>query len=332
MTRLRGEWPLPIGIASTAAFLVFGKAWLDGPRAARMVRIRPDVAVHRDHGLRVRGRPPRGSAGRAARRAVRHARADAVDERHGDDDDRRRDADRARQRVARARHDARDRHDRAERARRRSLLVGGLRYHEQTYNLYSANSFLAVILPLVRAGARAARHHARRRRDPTLSTLQSVFLIFMSLALYGVFLGIQTLRHRDYFVAPERAARRARRCRRRARATVGGFHLGMLVAYAIPIVLLAKQIARPIDYGISVLRAPAAFGGLLVAVLILAPESMTARPRRARQSAPAVDQRRARHGAVEHQPDDSRRARDRLSSRISRSCSASTRSIRCCCC
>jgi Ca2+:H+ antiporter len=39
-------------------------------------------------------------------------------------------------------------------------------------------------------------------------------------------------------------------------------------------VLLAKQIAVPIDYGISVLRAPAAFGGLLVAVLILAPESM----------------------------------------------------------
>jgi Ca2+:H+ antiporter len=29
-----------------------------------------------------------------------------------------------------------------------SLLFGGLRYHEQTYNLYGANAFLAVILPL----------------------------------------------------------------------------------------------------------------------------------------------------------------------------------------
>ncbi|HWO41870.1 MAG TPA: calcium:proton antiporter, partial [Candidatus Eisenbacteria bacterium] len=28
------------------------------------------------------------------------------------------------------------------------LLLGGLRYHEQTYNLYGANAFLAVILPL----------------------------------------------------------------------------------------------------------------------------------------------------------------------------------------
>ncbi len=40
--------------------------------------------------------------------------------------------------------------------------------------------------------------------------------------------------------------------------------------------LLAKQIAVPVDYGIEVLRAPAALGGLLVAVLILSPESMAA--------------------------------------------------------
>src|SRR3989442_12657647 len=33
-----------------------------------------------------------------------------------------------------------------------SLLLGGLRYHEQTYNLYGANAFLAVILPLAGAG------------------------------------------------------------------------------------------------------------------------------------------------------------------------------------
>ncbi len=44
----------------------------------------------------------------------------------------------------------------------------------------------------------------------------------------------------------------------------------------MPIVLLAKQIATPIDYGISVLHAPPALSGLLVAVLILSPESLAA--------------------------------------------------------
>ena len=153
------------------------------------------------------------------------------------------------------------------------LLVGGLRYHEQTYNLYSANSFLAVILPLAVLGL-VLPGITVSTPGPTLSTLQSIFLIFMSLVLYGVFLGIQTLRHRDYFVAPGAPAQNAH-------AAADGdpsakHHLGMLIAYAIPIVLLAKQIAQPIDYGISVLRAPAAFGGLLVAILILAPESMAA--------------------------------------------------------
>jgi Ca2+:H+ antiporter len=55
-----------------------------------------------------------------------------------------------------------------------------------------------------------------------------------------------------------------------------GYHSLLLLAYVLPIVLLAKQIAVPIDYGISVLRAPAALGGLLVAVLILSPESLAA--------------------------------------------------------
>jgi Ca2+:H+ antiporter len=154
------------------------------------------------------------------------------------------------------------------------LLVGGLRYREQTYNLYSANSFLAVILPLAVLGLVLPGVTAVTP-GPTLSTLESVFMIVMSLVLYGVFLGIQTLRHRDYFVAPDAPAK-PEVAHAAHSASSAGYHVGLLVAYAIPIVLLAKQIARPIDYGISVLGAPAALGGLLVAVLILAPESMSA--------------------------------------------------------
>ena len=55
-----------------------------------------------------------------------------------------------------------------------------------------------------------------------------------------------------------------------------GVHAVLLVAYGIPIVLLAKQIAVPINHVTDVLQAPAALGGLLVAVLILAPESLAA--------------------------------------------------------
>ncbi len=81
------------------------------------------------------------------------------------------------------------------------LLAGGLRYHEQTYNLYGANAFLAVLIPLSVLGL-VLPAFTVTTPGPVLSPLQSVFLIFMSLTLYGVFLAIQTLRHRDYFVTP----------------------------------------------------------------------------------------------------------------------------------
>ena len=160
-----------------------------------------------------------------------------------------------------------------------SLLFGGLRYHEQTYNLYGANAFLAVILPLSVLGLVLPRFTVSSP-GPTLSPLQSVFLIFMSVALYGVFLAIQTMRHRDYFVSPSAAAATTDHQGADMDGTFEvqslGYHSLLLLAYIVPIVVLAKRIAVPIDYGIRVLGAPAALGGLLVAVLILSPESLAA--------------------------------------------------------
>ena len=82
-----------------------------------------------------------------------------------------------------------------------ALLLGGLRYHEQSYNLQGANAFLAVILPLAVIGL-VLPNFTISGEGPTLSTMHEVFLIFMSLALYGVFLAIQTLSHRKYFLEP----------------------------------------------------------------------------------------------------------------------------------
>lgn len=155
-----------------------------------------------------------------------------------------------------------------------SLLLGGLRYHEQTYNLYGANAFLAVILPLAVLGL-ILPSFTVSSPGPTLSPLQSGFLIVMSVGLYSVFLGIQTLRHRDYFVGPDAPEAGAEAPAEPAEHTARRHGL-LLLAYVLPIVFLAKQIATPIDYGITALGAPTALGGLLVAVLILSPESLAA--------------------------------------------------------
>lgn len=156
-----------------------------------------------------------------------------------------------------------------------SLVIGGLRHREQTYNLQGANAFLAVIVPLA-VLCMVLPNFTRSTAGPTLSSGQATFLAIMSIALYGVFLAIQNLRHREYFIAPDAA-----NAGRKIQAHGGelrsiGFHVALLIAYLLPLVLLAKQLAVPINHGIVVLRAPAALGGFLVAIVVLSPESMSA--------------------------------------------------------
>jgi Ca2+:H+ antiporter len=82
-----------------------------------------------------------------------------------------------------------------------SLLLGGLRHHEQTYNLLGANAFLAVIVPIAVLGL-ILPNFTVSSPGPTLSAFHSAFLSIMSIGLYGVFLAIQNVRHRDYFTWP----------------------------------------------------------------------------------------------------------------------------------
>lgn len=83
-----------------------------------------------------------------------------------------------------------------------ALLVGGLRHHEQTYNLQGANAFLALIVPLAVLGL-VLPNFTTTTSGPTLSSFQSVFASVISVGIYGVFLAVQTSRHREYFVSPE---------------------------------------------------------------------------------------------------------------------------------
>jgi Ca2+:H+ antiporter len=152
-----------------------------------------------------------------------------------------------------------------------ALLLGGLRYREQSYNLQGANSFLAVILPLA-VICLILPNFTISGEGPTLSTLHEVFVIIMSLALYGVFLAMQTLSHRKYFLGPGEAEEAPHA----AEIGAAPWHGTLLVAHIVPIVLLSKQIAQPIEFGVNLFNAPEAVVGFLVAVLVLSPESLAA--------------------------------------------------------
>ena len=163
-----------------------------------------------------------------------------------------------------------------------ALLLGGLRHHEQEYNLQGANSFLSLIVPLTVLGL-VLPNFTEASPGPTLSAFQSIFLAVMSIGIYGLFLIIQNRRHREYFIRPGmgKAAAGPHVETASAHADHGPtysltYHATLLVLYLLPIIVLAEEIALPIDHGIEVLHAPMALGGFLVAALILSPESLSA--------------------------------------------------------
>jgi Ca2+:H+ antiporter len=157
-----------------------------------------------------------------------------------------------------------------------SLVVGGLRYREQAYNLQGANSFLAVILPLAVLGL-VQPNFTVTTPGPVYSPVQAAFLSVMSVVLYTVFLRMQTSRHREYFLAPHAPAEPEGDSHGHATGSTL-HHTVLLFLYILPFVALSKQIALPINHAIRVLHAPPELAGLLVSVLILSPESLTAVP------------------------------------------------------
>src|SRR6059036_2301863 len=85
-----------------------------------------------------------------------------------------------------------------------SLLLGGLRHREQYYNLQGVNSYINVIMTLAVLGL-VLPNFTTTTKGPTFSTEQEIFLIVMSLLLYAIFLLIQTVRHRYYFMESKEA-------------------------------------------------------------------------------------------------------------------------------
>jgi Ca2+:H+ antiporter len=152
-----------------------------------------------------------------------------------------------------------------------SLLIGGWRHREQHYNLQGANAYLAVIIPLVVLSL-VMPSFTRTTPGPTLSLAQSIFVILVSISLYGAFLGIQTGRHHDYFSDEGADAEEVEGDPSRPTLV----HAALLLGYMAPVIVLAEQLGRPIDFLIETLHAPVAVGGVALAALVAAPEAIGA--------------------------------------------------------
>ncbi len=152
-----------------------------------------------------------------------------------------------------------------------SLLVGGLRHREQHYNLQGANAYLCVIIPLVVLSL-ILPNYTQTMPGPMMTFQKQLFLVLAAIGLYAAFLTMQTGRHRDYFTLIEETPAE----RKAYMAEPTGPSALLLLCYLVPVVFLAEHLARPVDYMIETLKAPAALGGAIMAVLVATPEAIGA--------------------------------------------------------
>lgn len=152
-----------------------------------------------------------------------------------------------------------------------SLLLGGLRHHEQAYNLQGASAYLNTIMALVVLGM-ILPNFTTSLAGPRLSPAQEIFLAATSLGLYAVFLLIQAKRHSQYFIesgetdtAPEHSVR----------MHSISYHVVMLIAYLLVVIGLAEKFAIPLDNFVEDFGMPQACGGAIIAALVLAPEALS---------------------------------------------------------
>jgi Ca2+:H+ antiporter len=153
------------------------------------------------------------------------------------------------------------------------LLVGGLRYREQSFTGTGASVYLSVLLVLATLTL-ILPNYTRSTAGPSYSGNQLAFIGVMTLILYGAFLYIQTVRHREYFIAgPERDSSEGGHGV--ATATVA-ISVALLFVALIGVILLSKKFAAVVETTRVAIHAPATVTGLVVAILVLLPEGLAA--------------------------------------------------------
>jgi len=169
------------------------------------------------------------------------------------------------------------------------LLLGGLRYGEQEYNAQGAMTYMSMTILLT--GTALGLPNALSTGDGTFPPGLAIALSVLTVLLYGAFLAMQTSDYSRLYIQPRAGelsvpldtvediagqgdAKPATVVALDRQAVL--VRSVILVASMLPIVLLAHDLAILIDHGIKLAGAPVALGGVLIAIIVFTPESITA--------------------------------------------------------
>ena len=154
------------------------------------------------------------------------------------------------------------------------MLMGGTRFGEQRFGLYGVSASLAT-LAAIAVLTLVLPNYTTTVPGPYYSVGQLAFIAVVSLVLYGTFVLVQTVRHRDYFL-PKEASGDIEVHADPPSNRVALASLVLLLVCLAAVVLLAKSLAPSIEAAVTKAGAPLAVVGVIIAAVVLLPEGLAA--------------------------------------------------------
>jgi len=151
------------------------------------------------------------------------------------------------------------------------LLAGGVRHREQGFQLRGANAALSVLIALTTLTL-ILPNVTTTTPGPTFSRSQLAFAAIVSLILYGAFVFVQTIRHREYFLPDGGDGEEAHAAPPPNKVALAS--AGLLLAALVIVVALAKALTPTVEHGIEAVGAPKSVVGIVIAALVLLPEGL----------------------------------------------------------
>lgn len=157
------------------------------------------------------------------------------------------------------------------------LLVASLRHRTAVFNPEGTGAALATVATLATLSL-VLPTFTTSKPGPEFSTVQLTFAALSSLVLYGLFVTTQTVRHRDYFLPITRQGEviTSDDHAHAPSARTAMISLGLLGLALIGVVGLAKGVSPTIESGVAAADLPHAVVGVIIALLVLLPETIAA--------------------------------------------------------
>lgn len=158
------------------------------------------------------------------------------------------------------------------------LLMGGSRFKEQTFGLLGVSASLAT-LAAISVLTLVLPNYTTTAPGPVYSPSQLAFIAVVSLVLYGTFVLVQTVRHRNYFLPSDATGKAASDEEAHAAPPsnkAAALSALLLLVCLVAVVLLAKGLAPTIEAAVAAMGAPKALVGVIIAAVVLLPEGVAA--------------------------------------------------------